>query len=45
MSETSYATVGRTQGPDLRSWFWYRQFRDIVFLFALNNLKELAKTV
>ena len=32
-------------GLRLRSRFWYRQFREIVLLFALNNLKKLAKTL
>ena len=45
MAETSYLTVKRTQDSALRSRFWYRQFREIVLLFALNNLKKLAKTL
>ena len=45
MSETSYSTVKRTQDSALRSRFWYRQFREIVLSFALNNLKKLAKTL
>ena len=45
MSETSYSTVKRTQDSVLRSRFWYRQFREIVLLFALNNIKKLAKTL
>ena len=45
MAETSYSTVKRTQDSALRSRFWYRQFREIVLLFALNNIKKLAKTL
>ena len=45
MSETSYSTVKRTQDSALRSRVWYRQFREIVLSFALNNLKKLAKTL
>ena len=45
MSETSYSTVKRTQDSALRSQFWYRQFREIILSFALNNLKKLAKTL
>ncbi len=45
MSETSYSTVKRTQDSALRSRFWYRQFREIVLLFALNNIKKLAETL
>jgi hypothetical protein len=45
MSETSYSTVKRTQDSTLRSRFWYRQFREIVLLFELNNIKKLSKTL
>ena len=45
MAETSYSTTKRTQDSGLRSRFWYRQFREIVLLFALNNIKKLAKTL
>ena len=45
MSETSYSTIKRTQDSALRSRFWYRQFREIVLLFALTNIKKLAKTL
>ena len=45
MPETSYSTIKRTQGGVLRSRFWYRQFREIVLLFALNNIKKLVGTL
>ena len=45
ISETSYSTVKRTQNSALRSRFWYRQFREIVLLFALNYIKKLAETL
>ena len=45
MAETTYSTVKRTQAAALRSRFWYRQFREIVLLFALNNIKKLARTL
>ncbi|WP_080503485.1 transposase [Halococcus thailandensis] len=45
MSETSYSTAKRTQDSALRSRFWYRQFREIVLMFALNNIKKLAETL
>jgi len=38
MSETSYSTIKRTQDSTLRSQFWNRLFREIMLLFALNNL-------
>jgi hypothetical protein len=43
MAETSYSTVKRTQDSALRSRFWYRQFREIVLMFALHNIKKTAK--
>lgn len=42
MSETSYLTVKRTQDSALRSRFWYRQFREIVLMFAINNIKQIT---
>ena len=45
MAETSYSTTKRTQDSALRSRFWYRQFREIVLLFALHNIKKLAKNL
>jgi IS5 family transposase len=45
MSETSYSTVKRTQDSALCSRFWYREFREIVILFALNNIKKLTETL
>ena len=45
MPETSYSTIKRTQDSALRSRFWYRQFREIVLLFALNNIKKLVETL
>jgi hypothetical protein len=44
MSETSDSMVKRTQDSALRSRFWYRKFREIGLMFALNKLKNLAKT-
>jgi IS5 family transposase len=40
MAETSYSTVKRTQDSALRSRFWYRQFREIVLMFAIHNIKK-----
>lgn len=44
MAETSYS-IKRMQDSALRSWAWHREFREIVLLFTLNNLKKLAKTL
>ena len=45
MSETSFSTVKRAQNSALRSRVWHRQFREIILLFALNNIKKLAETL
>ena len=45
MAKTFYSTIKGMQDSALCSRFWYRQFREIVLLFALNNLKKLAKTL
>ena len=42
MAETSYSTMKRTQASALRSRFWYRQFREIVLMFAHHNIKKTA---
>jgi hypothetical protein len=44
MAEPSYSTVERTRNSALRSRFWYRQFRAIVLMVALNSLERLAQT-
>jgi len=43
MAETSYSTVKRTQDPALRARSWYRQFREIVLMFAINNIKKITE--
>jgi IS5 family transposase len=43
MAETSYSTVKRTQDSALRSRFWYRQFREIVLMFAIHNIKKTTQ--
>ena len=43
MAETSYSTVKRTQAAALRARFWYRQFREIVLMFAINNIKKITE--
>lgn len=45
MAETSYSTVKQTQAAALRSRFWYRQFREKVLTFAINNIKQITKTL
>lgn len=43
MAETAYSTTKRTQSSALCSRFWYRQFREIVLMFPLHNIKKTAK--
>jgi len=43
MAETSYSTTKRTQAASLRSRFWYRQFREIVLMFAIHNIKKITQ--
>ncbi|AUX09837.1 transposase [Halalkaliarchaeum desulfuricum] len=43
MAETSYSTTKRTQASALRSRFWYRQFREVVLMFALHNIKKTVE--
>jgi IS5 family transposase len=43
MAETSYTTIKRTQDSALRSRFWYRQFREIVLMLAIHNIKKIIE--
>ena len=43
MAETAYSTTKRTQDSALRSRFWYRQFREIVLMFAIHNIKKVTQ--
>ena len=43
MSETSYSTTKRSLGPAVRAQFWYREFREIVLMFAISNIEQLCE--
>jgi len=43
MAETSYSTVKRSLGDAVRAFGWYRQFREIVLMFAVDNIESLCK--
>lgn len=43
MAETSYSTVKRTLGDAVRTLGWYRQFREIVLMFAIINIEPLCE--
>ena len=41
MAETSYSTTKRSLGDAVRALGWYRQFREIVLMFAITNIEPL----
>ena len=45
MAETSYSTTKRSLGDAVRALGWYRQFRDIVFVFATSNIEPLCESL
>jgi len=43
MAETSYSTIKRSLGDAVRALGWYRQFREIVLMFAISNIEPLCE--
>jgi len=43
MAETSYSTTKRSLGDAVRALSWYRQFREIVLMFAITNIESLCE--
>jgi hypothetical protein len=43
MAETSYLTTKRSLGDAVRGLGWYRQFREIILIFATINIEPLCK--
>ncbi|GAD52477.1 LOW QUALITY PROTEIN: putative transposase [Halarchaeum acidiphilum MH1-52-1] len=43
MAETSYSTTKRSHGDAVRALGWYRQFREIVLMFAISNIEPLCE--
>jgi len=43
MAETSYSTIKRSLGDSVRAFGWYRQFREIVLMFAITNIEPLCE--
>jgi len=41
--ETSYSTTKRSLGDAVRAMGWYRQFREIVLMFAITNIEPLCE--
>jgi len=42
MAETSYSSVKRSLGYAVRAQAWYREFREIVLMFAILNIEQLC---
>lgn len=45
MAETSYSTTKRSLGDAVRALGWYRQFREIVLMFAITNIESLCESL
>jgi len=43
MAETSYSTIKRSLGDAVRALGWYRQFREVVLMFAISNIEPLCE--
>ena len=43
MAETSYSTTKRSLGDTVRAQSWYRQFREIILMFAITNIESLCE--
>jgi maltodextrin utilization protein YvdJ len=43
MAETSYSTTKRSLGDTVRALDWYRQFREIVLMFAIINKESICE--
>ncbi len=43
MAETSYSTAKRSLGDAVRVLGWYRQFREIILMFAISNVESLCE--
>ncbi|WP_394341766.1 hypothetical protein [Natronorubrum halophilum] len=43
MGEISYSTTKRLLGDAMRALGWYRQFREIVLMFAIINIEKLCE--
>ncbi len=43
IAETSYSTTKRSLGDAVRALGWYRQFREIVLMFAIANIEPLCE--
>ena len=43
MAETSYSTTKLSLGDAVRALDWYRQFREIILMFAITNVESLCE--
>ena len=44
-SETAFSTTKRSLGSAVRSRAWYREFREIVLLFAVHNTEIACESL
>lgn len=42
LAETTYSTTKRALGSALRARSWYREFREVVLMFAVTNIERLC---
>ena len=45
MSETAFSTTKRSLGSAARSRVWYREFREVVLLFAVHNIENACESL
>ena len=45
MAETSYSSVKRSLGDAVRAQYWYREFREVVLMFAIHNIERLSESL
>ena len=45
MSETAFSTTKRSLGSAVRSRAWYREFREIILLFAVHNIENACESL
>ena len=45
MSEAAFSTTKRSLGSAVRSRAWYREFREVVLLFAVHNVKAACESL
>ncbi len=44
MCETVFSTIKRTPGDAVRARFWYGEFRELLLMCAVHNIKQSLKS-